>query len=285
MNFKKIALAAAIASVPVVGFSVESLEDADLGTVTGQDGIQVEIAIGASGISADIYLHDTDGLNGGVGYTSYSFDGAIVIQGMTIGGAGSLITLEIDAGDNAVSGGAPVLNINVALPSSLTIATGAISVANSRIDDTPSNRGVLAQTSTILSNMTIILGGASLNIQLGNEQQVGASAGTDMIVFDAAITGGVSISNFALNDVGSGGAIGMTSMTITDSATTDLTVAADINVTTAGLVIDLANIGDGGGLKLEIVDQYLGTTTAGIIGDVSVRNLNLNGTTITISGK
>lgn len=281
MNFKKLALAAAIASVPAVGFSVESLEDADLGTVTGQDGLEIAINIGASGITADVYLHDTDGFAA----TSYSYDGAIVIDNLAIGGAGTGFTISIDAGDNAASAGAPVLNINVALPVALTIVTGSIHVANSQIDDTPSARGVSNTSATLLNSMNIVLGSSSLNIQLGNEQQTGSIAGTDMIVMNATVTGGISISGFALNDINSGGAIGMSSMSVTNSAGTDLGIAADINVTAAGLQIGLGTLGDGGGMRLEIVDQYLGTTTAGIVGDISVRDLNLNGTTIVISGK
>ena len=287
MNFKKLALAAAIATVPAVGFSVETLEDTDLGGVTGQDGIEMAINIGVAGIATDVYVHDKDGFSAvGAGTTGYSFDGAIVIDGLAIAVGGANITVAIDAGDFAVSGGAPILNVNVTLPAALTISTGDITVANSQIDDGVSARGVEDQSGVILSSMDIVLGSTTLNIQLGNEAQTGSLAGTDMIVVNAAITGGLTVSNFALNDGSSGASIGMSSMRVEDAgAGTDLTVLADVNVTAAGIVIGLGQLGSGTGMSVEIVDQYLGTTTAGYVGDISLVGLNLNGTTITISGK
>lgn len=287
MNFKKLALAAAIATVPAVGFSVETLEDTDLGGVTGQDGIEMAINIGVAGIATDVYVHDKDGFAAvGAGTTGYSFDGAIVIDGLAIAVGGANITVAIDAGDFAVSGGAPILNVNVTLPAALTISTGDITVANSQIDDGVTARGVEDQSGVILSSMDIVLGSTTMNIQLGNEAQTGSLAGTDMIVVNAAITGGLTVSNFALNDGSSGASIGMSSMRVEDAgAGTDLTVLADVNVTAAGIVIGLGQLGSGTGMSVEIVDQYLGTTSAGYVGDISLVGLNLNGTTITISGK
>lgn len=286
MTFKKLALAAAIAAVPVAGFSAESLEDSALGGVTGQDGIEVAIDIGAAGIVTDIYLHDTDGLDLGVGYASYSYDGALVIDNMDVGVGGASIVLEIDAGDRqaaAGAGSAPILNINVSLPATLTINTGAISVANSGIDE--GNRNVTGQTAALVNSMEIELGSTQLNIQLGNEEQTGALAGTDMVVLSAVVNNGITINNLAVNDINSGGTIGAASVSMVNAnGDGNLDVAVDVNVTTAGLVIGVGTLGNTG-MNIEIVDQYLGTTTAGIIGDVSVRGLQMTGTTVTISGK
>lgn len=283
MNFKKIALAAAIASVPAVGFSVESLEDTDLGGVSGQDGIAVTIDLDTAGISTTgIYVHDTDGIGGSFA-TSYGSDGAIVISGMSIGaGSGPAIGLAIDAGDNSVSASAPMLNINVTLPT-LTIVTGSIAVANSGIDE--GNRGVTGTTATILDSVTVILGSTAMNIQLGNEQQTGSMAGTDMIVMSTSITSGITMNGFSLNDASSGGGIRSSTMTITDTGSTAaLTVAADINVTGSALQIGLGTLGTGG-MDIEITDQRFGTTGAATMGDISVVGLNLSNTVITISGK
>lgn len=278
MTFKKLALAAAIAAVPAVAFSVETLDDSELSATTGRDGLEVSIQI-ANNISTDIYLHDTDGLD--AGFSGYSFDGAIIIDDMQVG-AGT-IGLEIDAGDRATSANAPILNISVTLPATLTIATGDILVANSQVDNGARNYD--GTPVTILENMNIILGGTTLNIQLGNEEQTGTNAGSDMAVLSGSITGGVTISNFRVNDANSGGGIGMSSMTVTDSAGANLTLNVDVNVTAAGLELDLAQVGDGGGMRIEIIDQYLGSTTAGTIGDISVVGLNLNDTKIVVSGK
>jgi len=284
MTFKKLALAAAIATVPAAAFSVETLDDSQLAATTGQDGIQVAIEIGAAGIATDIYLHDKDGLAGTAGaYSTSSYDGAIVIDNMTIGVGGANIGINIDVGDSSATAAAPVMNIAVTLPATLTIVTGDISIANSGIDE--GNRNTTGQTGVILSSMTIELGATTLNIQLGNEAQTGTNAGADMIVLNSTVSGGITISNMRLNDATNDDGIGATSMSITNSVGSDLTLMVDGNVTTSGLELDLAQIGDGGGMRIEIVDQYLGSTSAGIIGDVSVRGLNLNDTKVTISGK
>lgn len=278
MTFKKLALASAIAMVPTIGFSVENLDDAMLSGVTGQDGIEVEINTNGA-IGGDIYIHDKDGLTGTPSST-YSFDGAIVIDNFSIDAS---ITLNIDAGDSAQAGSDPVLNVGVVLTGTTTINTGAISVANSERDD--SGWGIATNTGTILSNTVITLGATNMNIQLGNEPQ------GNMIALDTVVTGGLTLTNFALNDAGgslSGGAIGAASMTILDNGGTDLTVDAGVDLTSAGMVISLNQLGgtSGSGMDIRIVDQYLGqTATAGIIGDVTVVGLDLSGSTITISGK
>jgi hypothetical protein len=43
MEFKKLALAAAVASLPATGFSMEAMEDSALSGVTGQDGISMTL--------------------------------------------------------------------------------------------------------------------------------------------------------------------------------------------------------------------------------------------------
>ena len=168
MNFKKLALASAIATLPVGAFALDEINDDALSEVSGQDGITMTLVTNTTGISTSaIYLHDKDGIAGGVGYTSYSFDGAIVIENMTIGaGTAKTITIGIDAGDNIITAGAPILNINIGLPSPLTIATGAIKVANSQRDALAgSSWSVDTISATILNNMNVTLSGTALNIQ------------------------------------------------------------------------------------------------------------------------
>lgn len=273
MTFKKLALASAIAMVPAVGFSAESLDDSTLSGVTGQDGIEINIST-TNPVGGDIYVHDTDGIT--AVSTTYSFDGAIVIDGFSINGS---IDIEIDAGDSSQAGSDPVLQVNISIPTA-TLVTGDISVANSQRDDASTAWGINTQTGVILSSMTIVLAGVDMNVQLGNEPQ------GNMIALSSTITGGVSISNFALNDANSGGAIGASSILALDNGGTDLGLDVGIDATTAGLVIDVNQIGDAtNGMDVRITDQYLGTTTAGIVGDVTVVGLNLNGSVITISGK
>lgn len=290
MGFKKIALVTAIAAAPLSAFAMEDMTDDAMSAVTGQDGIQMNLGLGAAGIALDIFIHDKDGLAGLAGSTStYSFDGAIVIENMAIGvGPSPTISIAIDAGDSAATTTLPVLNINVGLPAALTIGTGAIRVANSQRDEGTPGWSVGTMSSTIMNAMTIILGGTTLNIQLGNEAQTGASAGSDMAVLAATVTGGISISGFRVNDAtGAGdGGIGASTMTIIDNGGTDLTLRLDINASDAGLGVTLAQVGHAtNGMDIRIVDQYLGTTTNSKIGDITISGLNLNGATLTINGK
>ncbi len=275
MTFKKLALASAIALVPVTGFSLEALDDSTLSGVTGQDGIEIVIDTPVAGIGADMYIHDKDGLGSA---TTSSFDGAIVIDNFSLAGD---VTIAIDAGDTSQAGLAPVLQIAINFGAT-TIITGDLRVANSQRDDVVSGWGINAPSGVLLNTMTIAMSGLTLNVQLGNEPQ------GNMILVNSTITGGLSINSFALNDAGgtvTGGAIGSTNMLILDNGGTDLTLDVGVDATTAGLVIDVNAIGSATGMDIRITDQYLGTTSAGIVGDVTIVGLNLAGSTITISGK
>lgn len=277
MTFKKLALAAAIATVPMASFAVEVMDDEALASATGQDGIAISLDLA---ITTDTIIHDKGGIDAAF-QASYGSDGAIVIRGMSITASG--VNIEVDAGDDSAttSHTAPVLNVNVDLTAGLTLVTGNIAVANSNRDD--GAWGVAAGEVTVMSSMTIAVGATDLNIQLGNEPQ-GA-----MIRVDAVITGGLTISGMAINDAGgvySGGSIGSTSMTLIDTGGgPDLTVDADIDVTAGGLRVEVNQLGTlAGGMDVQIVDQYLGSA-ASVIGDVEMLGLNLAGTVITISGK
>lgn len=291
MNFKKIALASAIATIPMGAYALEEITDESMAEVSGQDGISATLTTTAAGITTSLYIHDKTGLvNIGTGVFSgtsaYSFDGAIVVQGMAIAvGAAQDITISIDAGANAVSAGAAVLNVNIALPNSLTIATGTVRVANSQRDDGAPGWSIDGLSATILTTMTIILGSTRLNLNLGNEAQTGSVAGSDMMVISASITSGLQINSFRLDDATSGGGISASQITITDTGSSAaLTLAIDGNVSNSGLVLGLGTVGTGG-MDIRIADQRLGTSTNQPLGDISIVGLNLNGSTLTINGK
>lgn len=277
MTFKKLALASAIALVPTMGFSAQELTDETLSSVTGQDGIEIDIATTAA-IGGSIYLHDRGGLaNAAANAATHIWDGAIVISGFSFNGA---INMDIDAGDSSQAGTAPVLNVNINIPTA-TIVTGDISVANSQRDDVAPGWGINTNSGVILSAMTIAMTGLTMNVQLGNEPQ------GNMILVNSTITGGLTLSSFALNDAGgavTGGAIGMASMNVIDSADkTDLDLNVGIDANASGLVIDVNTMGNGG-IDARITDMYFGTNTD-VVGDVTLVGLNLAGATITISGK
>lgn len=274
MTFKKLALVSAIAIAPMASFAVESLDDATLSATTGQDGISIGLDLA---VTTNTIVHDKDGFTTPTG--TYTSDGAIVITGMSVAANGVQVTIDAGDSDVTTSHTAPVLNVNVNLTGGVTLQTGSIAVANSNRDD--GTWGVATGAVTVMNNMTVSVGATALNIQLGNEEQ-GA-----MIRVDANITGGLTIGGMGITDAGgaiSGGTLGSTSMTMVDAGGTDLNVDADIDISAAGLVISINELGTlVGGMDVHIVDQYIGNA-ASIIGDIEMQGLNLAGTQITISG-
>lgn len=282
MTFKKLVLATAIAALPVAGFSVEILDDEFMSGVTGQDGIAINVTPGLGGISGGIILHDNNGLTG-TSQAGRDFAGAIVIEGFNLTTAG--IGITVDAGDSTQAGvdaTTPVLHIGVSLAAGTTLDTGDISVANSERDDAVAGWDFVAGTKTavLISSVNISMpGGVDLTMQLGNEPQ------GHMIELNTAFGNGLTLAGLAINDADSLGALGAASVHISDAgaANTDLGVNIGIDAAAAGLVIDLVTLGTGTGIDIEVTDAYLGSATP--IGDVFVKSLNMDGTTVTISGK
>ncbi len=277
MTFKKLALAAAIAVVPMGVQAVELLGDADLSSQTGQDGLAIRLGLD---VTTDTLLHDLDGVSYQAGY---SFDGAIVITGLRIATpVAQTILVEIDSGDSANTYTAPTLNVHVTVPNNTVLETGTLAVGNSNRDNA-GGWGTDSVSGTIMNNATVTLGTVQLNIQLGNEPQ------GNMVAIATTITSGLSISNFGLNDAGgsiTGGTIGAGQTTIVDNGGTDLTVDVGVDVdATRGLVITVNQLGSGTGIDVRLERQYLGTTTLGYVGDVELRGINLNNNTIAVSGK
>lgn len=273
MGFKKLALAAAVAAAPMTALALEPMQDEALAAVTGQDGITLGIT--TPSLSLDVNVHDNDGL------ASISGDaGAIVIENMVVNTGGNAINVVIDADGNSAAT-APVLNVAVSIPSGTSISTGDISVATSNGMGT----AVTNQSAVILDSMDIVLGATTMNIQLGNELQTVGTFGTQMIALDTTITGGITINNFSLNDATAttGGSISAASIAVTGTAEAgDITTSLGVNLdNTTGLVIGIETLGTAG-LTVAMTDLALGNSTP--IGDVELVGLNLNGTTISVSG-
>ncbi|MGJ3256804.1 MAG: hypothetical protein ACFE0K_10825, partial [Alcanivorax sp.] len=132
----------------------------------------------------------------------------------------------------------------------------------------------------VLDLGSITLGATTMNIQLANEPQ------GDLIALNTTITNGVSISGFALNDANSGGGINVGTLSVLDSGGTNLNVDAGVNVTASGLTVRLDQLGDAtNGADVRLAGVNLGDGTGPNLGDVELVGLNLNGTTVTISGK
>jgi len=313
--FTQLALVSAIA-VSGNAMAMQALDDAQLASTTGQDGITLTIkppvkafsglTAGAGGVIAidSIYVHDKGGLAAAQGGTDTS--GAITLDGFAIAGNAPIV-VKIDADGNAANLGAggAFLNVNVALPSELVIRTGNIGVARSnRVAGSATTvRGIVAGTkNAILDSIDVKLGGATMNIQLGNQVQAG-STGTGntetMIKVAGSIANGLIISGVTLKDtVGTAasttnlgtkdGQIKIGDIVVTDTANgaataaTTLTLATDIDVSTNGLVLTMG----GGKNDVLLADVRLGDTTqaSSSIGDVEIVGLDMIGAQIAVTG-
>ena len=274
MEFKKLALAAAVASLPATGFSMEALEDSALSGVTGQDGISISLA---SDVTASLKVHDKDGFTGNGVATADS--GALVISGFGITRANTTDSIDIDIDTNG--GTSPTLNIGVSLPTGLTVALGSVGVADSgRTVSTGVAGGTWTSSGTVASVLNLgsmTLGATTLNIQLGNEPQ------GNMIALNTTITGGISLTGFSVSDANSGGSL-ITDLQVVDNAGTDLTLNTGINIEADGLHIGLAGLGGATGMDVRMTDLKLGTAASGSIGDVELIGLDLTGDLV-IAGK
>ncbi|MGJ3255545.1 MAG: DUF6160 family protein, partial [Alcanivorax sp.] len=190
MKFKKLALAAAVAALPATGFSMEAMEDSALSGVTGQDGISIAIN---TNLAASLIVHDTDGIPTGV-TAGHANAGALIMEDFAIDTAGGDITLDIDAGDSAATGTAPVLNIEVGIPNATVITLGSVDIANSNRDGGTWGVDATGRVDDVLDLGSITLGATTMNIQLANEPQ------GDLIALNTTITNGLSISGSAISD-------------------------------------------------------------------------------------
>lgn len=310
--FTQLALVSAIA-VSGNAMAMQALDDTQLASTTGQDGITLTIKppvkpfTPVGGATANmgvididhIYVHDKGGLANADGGTDTS--GAITLDGFAIAGNAPIV-VKIDADGNA---GDAFLNVNVALPSELIIRTGDIGVAQSNrvAGDAATVKGIVAGSQNqVLDSIDLKLGGATLNIQLGSEVQAGNVNATTMIKAGGTITNGLSISGLTLRDSAgvapgagqlgtTGGAIYIGEILVTDNLSNNLTIATDIDVSASGLVLTVG----GTASDVMLADVRLGTinkiagvidnaTSAASLGDVEIVGLDMVGAQIAVSG-
>lgn len=290
MTFKKLALASAIAMLPMGAMAVDVLDDDSLSGVTGQDGIQITMDLN---LNTNVLVHDIDGFP--AVDATYDDAGAIIMTGVGfVSGAGGIV-VQIDAGDSFQSGNdetTPVLNIAVSIPNGTVITTGDLDVGNSNRDGAAPAWGAEAGTAvganqavptTIIDSATITLNSTDLNIQLGNEPQ------GYMILLDTVMTGGLTVTGMTLNDINSGGSIGAGAITVKNNGDADLNITAGVDVEPTGLVVDITAFGDAGGADIRMERVYLGSPDifgagTSYVGDLEVQGLTLTGQ-VTISGK
>ncbi|MEP5232060.1 MAG: DUF6160 family protein [Alloalcanivorax sp.] len=269
MNFKKLALAAAVAVAPMSALALEPMQDEAMSAVTGQDGINIGLA---TDVVAGLKVHDKDGIDGTVGNA-----GALVISGFSITRALGTDEIELVIDTDDGGGTAPYLNVGVNLPDDLTVNLGSVTVASSQRD---TGAWTTDNTTTEIMNLgELTLGATTLNIQLGNEPQ------GNMIALNTTITNGISLSGFSVTDAGgtvTGGTLS-TDLQVVDNNGTDLTVDTGIDISADGLVIGLSGIGGATGIDVRMADLAFGGTSAASIGDVELIGLQLSGN-VNISG-
>ncbi|MEB8380170.1 protein FilA [Acinetobacter junii] len=279
--FTKLVLVSSMA-ISANAMAMQSMDDAALSAATGQDGINIGIALDSTGISIDkLYLHDNDGLQTSTGITGATgVAGAIAIDGITITqtGTGNLLDLVIDT--DAGTSGEAFLNIAASV-GAVDISIGSIGVAPSNgaslTDTTTAVRGVTGTPTEILTGLDLSLGAISANVQLGATPQ-GA-----MIKLDSTMQGGLTISNLGINDAAGGGQIYLDNIYVrgANNSTGDLDINTDISVTTSGLVLKNNSTQ---GMNVYLQGVRLGSSTAASIGDVEIQGLNVGSSTITIAG-
>lgn len=297
--FTKIALITAMAASGSA-FALQSMDDAALADTTGQDGITMLVGlpqVAGSGVLSiqQIALFDGNGFTGSTTAGALTFGQVVAGTGtgfsITDNGA---ISVVIDS-SGGTGGTKPILNIAVNLPSVFNVVTGDINVTGAT-----GSAGAYAVNATgaskIMNSVTIGLGNASLNIQLGNPTQ-GALA-----VVSGTVTGGLTIAGFGITDntAGMGGTLGTTNISLKSNGSADLNLKANVDmVTTAGLngIAGLGTTNTAGALLLTLgngtansanYDVYVQGVTLGdaasTLGDVKITGMNLTGAKVAISG-
>ncbi|MDM9638171.1 putative pilus system protein FilA [Acinetobacter nosocomialis] len=278
--FTKLALVSSLA-ISANAMAMQSMDDAALSAATGQDGINIGIALGSGGISIDkLYLHDNDGLATSTGITGASGTaGSIAISGVTVTqkGTGNLLDLAIDTNGASSSNGA-FLNV-AATVGAVDVHVGSIGVGTSgTLNTTTAVRGITETAPTeIISGLDLSLGQISANVQLGSTPQ-GA-----MIKVNSSLQGGLTLSNFGINDAAGGGKIVLDKVMVRGSGNTtgDLDVNANISVVPTGLRIQNNSTQ---GMNVYAQGVHLGAAGNASIGDLEIQGLNVGTSTITISG-
>ncbi len=278
--FTKLALVSSLA-ISANAMAMQSMDDAALSAATGQDGINIGIALGSGGITIDkLYLHDNDGLATSTGITGSSGTaGAIAISGVTVTqkGTGNLLDLAIDTNGASGSNGA-FLNV-AATVGAVDVHVGSIGVGTSgTLNQTTAVRGITETAPTeIISGLDLSLGQISANVQLGSTPQ-GA-----MIKVNSSLQGGLTLSNFGINDAAGGGKIVLDKVMVRGAGNTtgDLDVNADISVVPTGLRIQNNSTQ---GMNVYAQGVHLGAAGNASIGDLEIQGLNVGKSTITISG-
>lgn len=322
-GLNKLILASAIAAVSASSFAMEALDEDTMSNTTGQDGLTIslgtDVTIGALRILDKDGLNgvSTTGYTG-AGFDAYNSSGAaanpivvtpavvgsaagtdragwIVIQGGAAGDngvnalqgiairnvGGATTELKIDAGSSSAAGAAPVLHIAVdAAAQKIGLGGTVISVAGYNGTGTPVNH---ANILSFDAGTTLTTGGATLNIDLGNQPTGSLIWGNSTL----NEVGGNLITLSSLNVLQGANGIGLSNIAVQAAGSaTSVTTNLNVSIVAGGLQVQTSTVG-GTGMDIAIGDIRLGAnynTTAPSIGSVYIDNLRQGANTITISG-
>ena len=263
--------------------AMQSLDDKDLSSTTGQDGITLTVNSGGVTINK-LMIHDNDGLATGstIGTTSLGGTGkagAIVVNNVSVtptDAAAPLATVKIDT--DAGANNAAFLNVNAALGAT-KIDVANVKVAASNVYTAgKASRGVATTEYAVLDGsvaapaLSLTTGATTANIQLGNQPQ------GSLIKLDGQMTGGLTVNSLTLTDQANGGNVKLSGIHLASDNTDNLALNVDVGVTTGGLKVS----GLSNSYNAYVEGVTLGTTPS--IGSVEVKGLDLSKTTVLVSG-
>jgi hypothetical protein len=283
-GFKKLLLASAIVAASSSAFAMQAMDDDSLSSTTGQDGLTITLN-NTSVSGAFLKWTDGDGAplaavdNGTLPATfPYINAGTVGITdiGLTTfdGVADHPITVTLDAGSTATSGGNSVLSIAVDAPyvklhlGSIYVGNGALLAATPA---TVTSLGAGSANDILDFNSDIEISGMKTQLLLGN-----AVAGSHLITMTSATNINVTIGGLSINDNVGGGSIILGATTISNVA-----LNSTVDVTAGGLVI---GSGAQTGMGVDIASIKLGTAASSSIGAVNISNINTGASSMTITG-
>ncbi|WP_323773191.1 DUF6160 family protein [Alcanivorax sp.] len=275
MNFKKLALAAAVAVAPMSALALEPMQDEALSGVTGQDGISIGLNLNAS---LNVGIEDTNGFTGNTGA------GMILIENMGLSTGTGDLNLVIDSASSGSGGG--VLQVSIQADA-LTVDTGDLYVGQGT-DGTDVAAGIAkvgteltavqgsAFSDPILESVSVTLNDLELSLQLGSEASNLFAISTTSVLSIEIGTLQDGSDNLTLNDAAGGGALSVDQLALNNLDVDGITG----QVTTSGLVINT----NGALTGVEVAAMGVQLGTADSIGNVYVTGLDLSNTAITIAG-
>ena len=312
-GFKKLALAAAVASLPAAGLAMQPMADEEMSGVTGQDGISINLN---ANMSMDIGFEDTTGLGAyelvpetapGAGDEITAVNaGMIYLPNFSVSGE---IDIDIDAGARGTGvGGDGVLLLRVSVPA-LSIGDSGDPTNNFELYvegsglDNPTDNGAFAAEqrdpalalgrldavetvadgkAPIVSIGGITLTDMVLDIQLGDGAE-------NLLAITSATEFNIAATDIVIRDLSTSGSgsVVINGMLIQNINLEGTTVSVIDDVDGAGLqIVAPANPDMGIALTGVGFQNYdLDNPVSSVLGNVLIGNVNMAGTTVTITGR